>query len=76
MEYFHYDFDKKNFEQMLAVMPVDAPNRADLEKRLSDTMAQMEIVKSIYDALLAQIDDQAAYAAAVARAEAKRAAQA
>lgn len=73
MEYFHYEFDKTNFLQMLATMPEgDAKN--NIQQRLNETQAQMDIVNNIYNALLAQVDNQEAYAAAVARAEAKRSA--
>ena len=72
LEYFHYDFDKKNFEEILKT--AEGSYRADIEQRVSDTVTQMNIVENIYNALLSQIDDQDAYAAAVARAVAKRAA--
>jgi hypothetical protein len=70
VEYFHYDFDKKNFEEILKT--AEGLYRADIEQRLNDTITQMTIVENIYNALLAQVDDQTAYAAAVARAVAKR----
>jgi hypothetical protein len=70
VEYFHYDFDKKNFEQILQT--ATGSFRAEIEQRLADTITQMNIVENIYNALLAQIDDQTAYAAAVAREVAKR----
>lgn len=73
VEYFHYDFDKKNFEQMLLTMPEGA-ERAAIQKRLQDTETQMNVVNNIYLALQAQIDDQVAYDAAVVRAQAKRSA--
>jgi len=71
-EWFHYDFDKQNFEQMLLTMPA-GQLRTDMEKRLADTITQMTIVDNIHSALLAQIVDQEAYAAAVIRAAEKRA---
>lgn len=73
VEYFHYDFDKKNFEQMLLTMPEGA-ERAAIQKRLQDTETQMNVVNNIYLALQSQIDDQVAYDAAVVRAQAKRSA--
>ena len=63
-EHFHYDFDRKNFEYLIANAD-DEPFKADIEKRLGETMAQMANVAKIIDALAAQIDDQAAYAKAV-----------
>lgn len=73
MEHFHYDFDKTNFEQMLTTME-EGPQKDSIRQRLADTITQMTIVEHIHDALIAQIDNQAAYDAAVARAEARRAA--
>jgi len=66
VEYWQYDFDKTNFISMLAGDISDA-YRAELTQRLDSTQVQMDKVKSIHAALLAQIDDEAAYAAAVAR---------
>ena len=71
LEYFHYDFDRRNFEYLLGVS-TDAAYRANLQDRLASTLVQMGNVESIYNALLAQIDDQEMYAAAVARCTAKR----
>lgn len=74
VEWFHYDFDLKNFQTMIATMP-DGFEKETIQKRINETHAQMMIVENIYNALLTQIDDQAAYDAAVVRAQAKRAAQ-
>jgi len=71
MEYFHYDFDRKNFEYLLTNLP-ESSYTQDIAKRLADTVTQMENVKAIMSALLSQIDDQAAYDAAVLRAIEKR----
>ena len=71
MEHFHYNFDKTNYEYMLANME-DGPSKAHIQQNYNDTLTQMAIVENIYNALLSQIDDQTAYAAAVTRAEAKR----
>lgn len=73
-EWFHYDFDKKNFEQIIE-NTVDDTIRAQMQQRLTDTVKQMQIVEDVHTALLAQITDRAAYDAAVARAAAKRAAK-
>ena len=70
MEHFHYNFDKVNFEKILET--AQGEFKANIEQRLADTITQMTIVENIYNALVAQIDDQTAYQAAVARAEAKR----
>ena len=71
MEYFHYDFDRKNFEYLLANLP-SSEYTQDIAKRLADTTMQMRNVGAIMDALLSQIDDQAAYDEAVLRAIEKR----
>jgi Asp-tRNA(Asn)/Glu-tRNA(Gln) amidotransferase B subunit len=71
IEYFHYDFDRKNFEHLLANLP-EGSYAQDIAKRLADTVMQMENVKAIMAALLSQIDDQAAYDEAVLRAIEKR----
>lgn len=71
VEHFHYNFDKINFEKILET--ASGPFREDIQQRLNDTVTQMHIVENIYNALVAQIDDQAAYDAAVVRAQAKRA---
>lgn len=71
MEWFHYDFDKINFERMLTAVPPG--NYADdINKRLQDTVAQMRAVDLIYAALKSQIADIAAHQRAVARAKEKR----
>ena len=71
VEYFHYDFDRKNFEHLLANLP-DSSYTQDIAKRLADTVMQMQSVEAIMAALLAQVDDQSAYDAAVLRAIEKR----
>jgi hypothetical protein len=50
----------------------DSSYTQDIAKRLADTTMQMRNVGAIMAALLAQIDDQAAYDAAVLRAIEKR----
>lgn len=71
LEFFHYDFDRRNFEHLLTVLP-DGQHHADIEQRLASTMEQMAMVENIYNALLAQITDPDAHAAAVARVTEKR----
>ena len=71
MEYFHYDFDRINFEHLVANLPPSA-FRDDIEKRIRETMEQMDKVKAIIAALHSQIDDEAAYAEAVAYVTQKR----
>ena len=71
MEYFHYDFDRKNFEHLLA-HATDNEFAANVAERLSDTRKQMGNVEAIMAALKEQIEDQAAYDAAVIRVTAKR----
>lgn len=71
VEYFHYDFDRKNFEHLLA-NATDNEFVANVADRLNDTRKQMHNVMLIIAALKSQIDDEGAYAAAVERATAKR----
>jgi hypothetical protein len=71
MEYFHYAFDKTNFEHLLQALP-DGEYRTNVEQRLADTVKQMASVDAIYAALMSQVDDQAAYAQAVERAKTRR----
>ena len=73
LEHFHYDFDKINFERILETA-TEGDYKTDIEKRLSDTLMQMEKVEAIYASLMSQVDDQEAYAAAVIRMTEKRAA--
>lgn len=71
MEYFHYDFDRKNFENLLRTLP-DGACKNDVDKRLADTVKAMENVAAFYEALKLQIRSEEAHAAAVARVQAKR----
>ena len=71
VEYFHYDFDRKNFEHLLA-NTTDNEFAANVAERLDSTRKQMANVAAVMAALKAQIDDQAEYEAAVARVTAKR----
>lgn len=71
IEHFHYDFDYKNFEYLLA-KATDNEFAANIAERLNDTRKQMGNVLAIMDALKEQIEDEQAYADAVARVTAKR----
>jgi hypothetical protein len=71
VEYFHYDFDRKNFEHLLA-NATDNEFAANIAERLDATRKQMGNVMAVVEALKAQIDDADAYAAAVERVTAKR----
>ena len=64
MEYFHYDFDRINFEHLAATLP-DGLFKDDISKRIKEVEQQMQSTTAIMAALLAQIDDQDAYAKAV-----------
>lgn len=66
VEHFHYNLDKSNFETMLLTLE-EGPFRDEIVQRLADTVREMNKVEAIYNALVAQIDDQVAYAEAVAR---------
>lgn len=71
VEYFHYDFDRKNFEHLLE-NATDNEFAANVAERLDATRKQLGNVGAIMAALKAQIEDQAAYDAAVVRVTAKR----
>jgi len=71
VEYFHYDFDHKNFEHLLA-NATDNEFAANVAERLNSTRKEMSNVEAIMAALKSQIDDQAEYEAAVVRVTAKR----
>jgi hypothetical protein len=71
VEYFHYDFDRINFEHLLA-NATDNEFAANVAERLDATCKQMSNVAAVIAALRSQIDDQAEYEAAVERVTAKR----
>jgi hypothetical protein len=71
VEYFHYDFDRINFEHLLA-NATDNEFAANVAERLDATRKQMSNVEAIIAALRSQIDDEAEYVAAVERVTAKR----
>ena len=66
VEYFHYNFDRKNFEHLLA-NATDNEFAANVAERLNSTRKEMGNVEAIMSALKSQIEDQAAYDAAVVR---------
>jgi len=71
VELFHYDFDRINFEYLLSQLP-EGEYYNEIQKRLDDTVRQMERVIIFRKSLVAQIDDMDAYTAAVKRAEVQR----
>jgi hypothetical protein len=71
VEYFHYDFDRANFEHLLANSS-DNEFASDVAERLEATKKQLGNVAAIMAALRSQIEDEQAYADAVARVTAKR----
>lgn len=71
VEYFHYDFDRLNFDFLLSNLP-DCEFKTSTAERLASTLHQMNSVEAIMDALRSQIDDAEAYAKAVERVTAKR----
>lgn len=73
IEFWHYDFDRVNFEHILIGLP-ECEYRVNMEKRLSDTVAMMAQSEKTMQALWAQVDDKEAYDAAVIRTTEKRAA--
>jgi hypothetical protein len=71
VEYFHYDFDRNNFQHLINAVP-DGEFKISTAERLASTMQQMDVVKAVIAALRSQIDDQQAYATAVERVTARR----
>jgi hypothetical protein len=71
VEYFHYDFDRMNFEYILKDLP-ECEYRTNIENLCADTVGMMAQVERTMAALLAQIDDPIAYAEGVARAIERR----
>ena len=71
VEFFHYDFDRTNFIELLKDMP-SGDYRANIQSRLESTVEQMGNVERIYSALLAQVTDAEAHDAAVSRTTKKR----
>lgn len=72
VEYFHYDFDRMNFEHILANAS-DGAFTQQVSERLAATLQQIDNVQSVLEALWAQVDDKDAYEDAVKRTSAKRA---
>jgi len=71
IEYFHYNFDRINFEFLISRLP-DGPYKEDVCKRLLETQAHMKNVLVLIEALRAQIDDEQAYLKAVETGEERR----
>jgi hypothetical protein len=71
IEYFHYDFDRINFEHILKNLP-ECDYKTLIEKRHFDTVGAMAQVEKTADALRAQITDLDAHAAAIVRTTEKR----
>jgi hypothetical protein len=72
-EHYHYELDRQNFVKMLETLE-PGPFREEVQERLTSTIREQNKVEAIYNSLLAQIDDKAAFDAAMARVIAKRAA--
>jgi hypothetical protein len=71
MEYFHYEFDVINFKYLINNAPEGADTK-DIQVRLADSLASMATVEAVYEALQAQITDQAEHEAAIIRTTKKR----
>lgn len=71
LEYFHYDFDRLNFERLLPLLPKGA-YRDSIQERLNSTVEQMGYVDKIYQVLVSQISNPQDHAAAIARCKARR----
>ena len=71
VEFFHYEFDLKNFQHLVEIMS-EGDNKEDIKGRITEIKGQMGNVDAIYHALQAQIEDKEAYAEAVERVTQKR----
>lgn len=71
LEWFHYDFDRANFVEMLRMLPA-SEFRDMIAKRLEETIVQMQRVEIIHASLELRITDIAAHEAAILRVTAKR----
>jgi hypothetical protein len=71
VEFFHYDFDRINFEYLLSTCE-DGEFKFSTAERLAVTVQQMKSVKAVISALRSQIDDEKSYEAAVERITEKR----
>lgn len=72
VEFFHYDFDRVNFIEILRDMPI-GEFRTNTEARLACTIEQMNLVERIYNALQSQITNKIAFDEAVHRTTTRRA---
>jgi ferritin-like metal-binding protein YciE len=71
IEYFHYEFDKQNFEEMIQQdLPIEY--KEQLKARIKETEEQMEKVEQVYQALRKQIRNEVSYKKAVKRTTLKR----
>lgn len=71
VEFFHYDFDRINFANLLETLP-PSPYRDNVQQRHDETLDRMATVDAIYAALESQITDPEAHAAAIVRTTEKR----
>jgi len=71
VEFFHFEFDRINFAKLLETLP-DGPYRDNVQQRHDETLNRMDMVNDIYAALVSQITDPAAHAAAITRTVKKR----
>lgn len=71
MEYFHYEFDVINFKHLIHNASEGADTK-DIQVRLAESLASMATVEAVYEALQAQITDQAEHEAAIIRTTKKR----
>ncbi len=71
VEYFHYDFDRTNFVEMLRVLQ-KGDYRNEIEERLKQTEEQMRRVACVYAALLTKVVDVEAHKRAVGRCKERR----
>ena len=71
VEYFHYQFDKQNFEEMIKQdLPLEY--KEQLKARIKETEEQMDKVEQVYQALRKQIRNEEAHKKAVKRTTIRR----
>lgn len=71
VEYFHYSFDKQNFEEILKNdLPLNY--KSQMENRIKETEMQMERVEQVYEALKKQIRNEETHKKAVKRTTIRR----
>jgi hypothetical protein len=71
LEFFHYDFDRQNFQRIADSLP-PGKEKDEYLRRVESVNTQVAVVEAVYTALSARVTNPAAHVAAVARTKAKR----